>query len=217
MPRLCMYNTINGCPFAYDPASPADMASYAAHLEGHAHSGGTTTLVNVPDLITMSQFRPDTNPVTEAEAERELQSHNLRLGTVRVVDLQRRHLGVISMAPTPGSSVPEWTEVDLVINEAAATHGGVPAPIVIPPGAFAMPEVDNLTLDEANAILPKGGKIKKENVEKAYSDDVKEGRIISASTAVGQPVYLNDPRNPRVTVSAGKNPRDRRKLVPDWF
>ena len=155
----------------------------------------------VPDLVAECAAHPDAG-MSEAEVEARLNTDSLMLGRVRKVS-QTGPLGVIAMAPVPGTSRPEWSEVNVTINEGEDT-GRMPACPRAPRGQFVVPDLRQLTLKQANKALPEGARVEDEDVRRAYDKKIAEGLIICSDPAPGAFQSVNRP--PLITVSLGKKP-----------
>lgn len=161
-------------------------------------------MATVPDLIAISAARPDDNPMTEEQAEQELNAHHLRLGSIRRVNRARRHLGVIAMAPPPGVTVDDWTEVDITLNE---EDGGTPL-FGVTPQVGIMPCIKGKDFkSEALPALKEAGlTLTSQNIVEVFDDYSPKGEVMFQFPEEGKRVDPNDPRSWRIQVSKGKDP-----------
>ena len=123
--------------------------------------------VTVPDLVGL----------TDAAAELELKSKNLLTETVYVTSETIDEGFVISQSPEAESGTAENNTVVLTISSG--------------PADLVMPDIYDITLEEAEALILEMGLVL-EDVEYEYSDEVETGRVISQMPEAGSAVTDNE-------------------------
>jgi serine/threonine-protein kinase len=142
-----------------------------------------------PEQLTV----PDVIDRESATASQILQNRGFEVDIVTVVnpDVERDH--VAAQDPRPNTEAPEGSTVTITVSAG--------------PGDAAVPSVEGMPQDEAEQTLKDAGF--ETRVERTYSDDVRNGRVIGTSPPAGTTLE----RGSQVTLNVSRGPEQ--VEVPD--
>ncbi len=126
-----------------------------------------------------------------ADAQRTLEAHGLKLGSVtEITDSSSEPGVVIEQTPAEGQAVKAETAVDIVVNRGREQ--------------VAVPPVEEMTFSEANEELERAGLAVGNDVKQVYHATVPAGRVIKQETRPGVRVNKGDGIN--LVISKGPDP-----------
>ena len=206
-------------PSEYDAPTTSSVAvaehpdnRYMQHRREQEESKGSNSTMKILAILlaalmllgggafALSKFRGDQEQVSEAvtvpnvvgkkreEAESELQGLGLQVTVNEAPDPEVPRGVVLSTNPTEGSELQKGTNVTLTVSSGREVT--------------EVPEITNMTPQEAAAVLDKAGLKLDDNLKRESSDNVPEGTIISQQPVAGS--QLSKGSKVSVTVSSGR-------------